>query len=105
MSRFDRALEMADSLDPTERESLISILQSRLRDQRRAELVDDVENSRKEFRDGQIRPATPAEIIQSMGGKVNGNVETDGSKVIARGGQIIHEVGTCRMGTEARSSN
>ena len=47
---------------------------------------------------------TFAEIIETMGGKVSGTVETDGSKVIARGGQIIHEVGTCRMGTEARSS-
>ena len=31
-------------------------------------------------------------------------VETDGARAIARGGQIIHEVGTCRMGTEAQSS-
>lgn len=35
-----------------------------------------------------------------MGGKV----ETDGSKVIAKGGQIIHEVGTVRMGDDARTS-
>ncbi len=47
---------------------------------------------------------TFAGIIEQMGGKVNGKVETDGSKVIARGGQIIHEVGTCRMGTSAKTS-
>jgi choline dehydrogenase-like flavoprotein len=47
---------------------------------------------------------TFAEIIEGMGGKVNGAVETDGSKAIAKGGQIIHEVGTCRMGTDARTS-
>lgn len=47
---------------------------------------------------------TFAEIIDAMGGTVNGNVETDGSKVIAKGGQIIHEVGTCRMGSEAATS-
>ena len=41
------------------------------------------------------------QIIESMGGKVGGNVETDGSKVIAKGGQIIHEVGTVRMGDDA----
>lgn len=35
---------------------------------------------------------------------MNGTVETDGAKVIAKGGQIIHEVGTCRMGSEASSS-
>ena len=47
---------------------------------------------------------TFADIITSMGGTVNGTVETDGAKVIARGGQIIHEVGTCRMGTDPRTS-
>ena len=48
---------------------------------------------------------TFSEIVQSMGGTVVGNrVETDGARAIARGGQIIHEVGTCRMGTEAQSS-
>lgn len=47
---------------------------------------------------------TFAEIISALGGKVNGTVETDGAKVIAKGGQIIHEVGTCRMGSEASSS-
>jgi choline dehydrogenase-like flavoprotein len=48
---------------------------------------------------------TFSEIVQSMGGTVvGGRVETDGARAIARGGQIIHEVGTCRMGTDAKSS-
>lgn len=47
---------------------------------------------------------TFAQIIESMGGKVSGTVQTDGNKAIARGGQIIHEVGTCRMGEDARTS-
>jgi choline dehydrogenase-like flavoprotein len=48
---------------------------------------------------------TFSEIIQSMGGKVvGGRVETDGARAIARGGQIIHEVGTCRMGTDPQTS-
>jgi choline dehydrogenase-like flavoprotein len=47
---------------------------------------------------------TFAEIIDAMGGKPNGPVETDGNKVIAAGGQIIHEVGTCRMGDNPQSS-
>jgi choline dehydrogenase-like flavoprotein len=48
---------------------------------------------------------TFADIIQAMGGTVvGGRVETDGAKAIARGGQIIHEVGTCRMGTDRATS-
>jgi choline dehydrogenase-like flavoprotein len=43
-------------------------------------------------------------IIEAMGGKVVGTPPSDGARAIARGGQIIHEVGTCRMGTEAKSS-
>jgi choline dehydrogenase-like flavoprotein len=47
---------------------------------------------------------TFAEIITAMGGKVSGTVQTDGARAIARGGQIIHEVGTCRMGDDPRTS-
>jgi choline dehydrogenase-like flavoprotein len=47
---------------------------------------------------------TFAGIIEAMGGKVIGPVETDGAKVIAKGGEIIHEVGTVRMGSDPKES-
>lgn len=47
---------------------------------------------------------TFAQIIESMGGKVGGKVEPDGSKLIAKGGEMIHEVGTVRMGDDPRTS-
>lgn len=47
---------------------------------------------------------TFAEIIDAMGGKVQGTVQTDGNRAIARGGQIIHEVGTVRMGADPKTS-
>jgi choline dehydrogenase-like flavoprotein len=47
---------------------------------------------------------TFAEIIESMGGRVMGTVQTDGRDAIARGGQIIHEVGTVRMGERPEDS-
>ncbi len=47
---------------------------------------------------------TFAEMITAMGGKVQGTVQTDGAKAIANGGEIIHEVGTCRMGTDPKTS-
>jgi choline dehydrogenase-like flavoprotein len=39
-----------------------------------------------------------------MGGRVKGEVVTDGVKAIAPGGSIIHEVGGTIMGDDARRS-
>ncbi|HVU26175.1 MAG TPA: GMC family oxidoreductase [Verrucomicrobiae bacterium] len=47
---------------------------------------------------------TFAEIIEAMGGKVLGQVQTDGAKAIAPGGAIIHEVGTTCMGSYPKNS-
>ena len=47
---------------------------------------------------------TFAGIIEAMGGKLVEPLETDGAKVIAKGGQIIHEVGTVRMGSNPKAS-
>jgi choline dehydrogenase-like flavoprotein len=47
---------------------------------------------------------TFAEIIQAMGGRVQGSVETDGAKAIAPGGSIIHEVGGAIMGADPQKS-
>jgi choline dehydrogenase-like flavoprotein len=44
------------------------------------------------------------EIIEAMGGRVNGPVETDGAKAIQAGGSIIHEVGGAIMGKKAKTS-
>jgi len=47
---------------------------------------------------------TFAGIVEAMGGKVIGTLRSDGAQVIARGGQIIHEVGTTQMGSDPRTS-
>ncbi|HKE44173.1 MAG TPA: GMC family oxidoreductase [Steroidobacteraceae bacterium] len=47
---------------------------------------------------------TFAQIIEAMGGRVKGEVVTDGVKAIAPGGSIIHEVGGTIMGDDARRS-
>ncbi len=47
---------------------------------------------------------TFGDIIEAMGGRVRGGVESDGAKAIAPGGSIIHEVGGAIMGTHAHSS-
>jgi choline dehydrogenase-like flavoprotein len=38
------------------------------------------------------------EVIDRLGGTPEPNVETDGRKAISKGGEMIHEIGTARMG-------
>ena len=38
------------------------------------------------------------EAIDKLGGTPMGDIETDGKKAISKGGEMIHEVGTARMG-------
>ena len=45
---------------------------------------------------------TFAAIIDGMGGKVLGKVETDGAKAITAGGSVNHEIGTTRMSATAK---
>jgi choline dehydrogenase-like flavoprotein len=47
---------------------------------------------------------TFAAIIDAMGGRTHGAVQTDGAKAIAPGGSIIHEVGGAIMGSDPNSS-
>jgi len=44
------------------------------------------------------------EVIDRLGGKPLGTVETDGRKAISKGGEMIHEVGTVRMGASEKDS-
>jgi choline dehydrogenase-like flavoprotein len=60
--------------------------------------------SEHETRQAAHMQKTFAQIIEAMGGRVLNKVEEDGSKAIAPGGYIIHEVGGAIMGAEAKSS-
>ena len=44
------------------------------------------------------------EVIDRLGGKPMGKVETDGRKAISKGGEMIHEIGTARMGHDDTDS-
>jgi hypothetical protein len=66
MKTFGQVLEWADSLSLEEQESLVGVLQRRLREQHRAELVKAVKEARKEFKAGYCRPASPDDIIKKI---------------------------------------
>ena len=60
--------------------------------------------SEHETRQAAHMQQTFASIIDAMGGRVLGKVESDGARAIEPGGKIIHEVGGARMGRSARDS-
>ena len=63
---FATILDAADQLPLEDQENLIDILQKRLRDHRRAELVQEVQQAQQEFAQGQCKIATPQQIIEKI---------------------------------------
>ena len=66
MKTFGQVLESAEELSTEEQETLVSILQRRLAEERRAELAGVVREARKEYKAGRCRPASPAEIMKRI---------------------------------------
>lgn len=60
--------------------------------------------SEHETRQAAHMQRTFAEVIEAMGGRVQGKVETDGAKAIDPGGSIIHELGGAIMGADPKTS-
>jgi hypothetical protein len=63
---FATILDAADQLPLEDQENLIDILQKRLRDHLRAELVQEVQQAQQEFAQGQCKIATPQQIIEEI---------------------------------------
>ena len=66
MKTFGQVLESAESLPLEEQESLVSILQRRVAEQRRAELVEAVREARREFKAGGCRVASAKAIVRGL---------------------------------------
>lgn len=63
---FAAILEAAGNLPLEDQEQLINILQNRLRDQRRAERIKDVQEAQKEFTEGKCKPVTPQQLMDEI---------------------------------------
>ncbi len=63
---FYAVVEAADRLTPEEQETLIEVLNRRLADRKRAELVTDIQEGQREFESGALRPTTPGEIMNEI---------------------------------------
>jgi hypothetical protein len=66
MKTFGQILESADELPVDDQESLVGVLQRRVAEKRRNELIEAVKESRLEFKRGGCRPARPREIVRKI---------------------------------------
>lgn len=68
LTTFADVLEAAEQLPLEDQEELIHVLKNRLREQKRAELVRDVQEAQQEFLQGKCKPVTPEEMIEEISG-------------------------------------
>lgn len=60
---FGSVLEDADQLSLDDQEALVEVLRRRTAEQRRQKIVEDVLAGREEYRRGQCKPTTVAELM------------------------------------------
>ena len=63
---FNEILEAADHLSLDEQATLLEVLQHRIVERRREALAGEVQQARREFEAGQIRPASPTDLVKTF---------------------------------------
>ncbi len=63
---FAEVLEKIDSFSFEEKETLVDILQNRLRETKRQRIIKSVETARQEFEEGNLKPASVDEIMKEV---------------------------------------
>ena len=66
MNSYAATLEALEALPLEEQESVLEIMQRRLAERRRAELIATVKQARKELAAGQGKPASVASIMRQV---------------------------------------
>ncbi len=66
MNAYAATLEAVESLPHDEQESLLEVMQRRLAERRRAELIATVKQARKELTAGRVKPASAASIMRRI---------------------------------------
>jgi hypothetical protein len=69
MTTFSEILDAANGLSLDEQETLLDILQHRIAERNRAQLVRDVGEGRVEFANGDVKPTTVKDIMDEVGGE------------------------------------
>jgi hypothetical protein len=66
IATFGDILEASHQLSIEDQENLVYILQNRLREQKRAKLVKDVQTAQQEFAQGECKPMTPQQLMEEV---------------------------------------
>lgn len=65
-TRFADVLEKIESFSFEEKETLVDILQNRLREAKRQRIIKSVEAAQREFQKGDLKPASADEIMKEV---------------------------------------
>ena len=63
---FAEVLEKIESFSFEEKETLVDILQNRLREAKRQRIIKSVEEAQREFEEGDLKPASVDEIMKEV---------------------------------------
>ena len=66
MKTYGQVIDSIEALPDEQQESLLVLVQRRLTERRREALAKSVQEARKEFKSGKLRPASPAEIMRKV---------------------------------------
>ena len=66
MKTYGQVVDSIEALPDEQQESLVELMQRRLAERRREALVKSVQEARKEFKSGKLRPTSPAEIMRKV---------------------------------------
>ena len=66
MKSYGQVIDSIEALPEEQQESLLALVQRRLTERRREALAKSVQEARKEFKSGKLRPASPAEIMRKV---------------------------------------
>lgn len=63
---FAEVLETIEEFSIDEKETLIDILQQRLRENKRQRVIKSVKEARREFENGELKPASAEDIMKEI---------------------------------------
>ncbi len=65
-SNFQQIIDLVESLSNEDQEQLVSIIQKRLREKQRKELVEAVNESRQAFITGEVKTGTISDLMAEL---------------------------------------